>query len=73
MLIANPIYDTTLNYLRDNPEIAKSIRRQLELEELAYRDYDNIFGRLERQLEQKNKALEEKDKLITELMKKLGK
>ncbi|MDQ1351600.1 MAG: hypothetical protein QG657_1905 [Acidobacteriota bacterium] len=58
----------------------KELLRQLEVEEMAYREYDSTIGRFERQLEQKemaliehkqtiekkDKALEEKDKALEE-------
>jgi hypothetical protein len=44
----------------------KELLRQLEVEEMAYREYDSTFGRFERQLEQNQKTIHEKDRLISE-------
>jgi hypothetical protein len=51
----------------------KELLQQLDLEEMALREFESTIGRLEKELEQKDKALEEKEKYIKELLKKLGK
>jgi hypothetical protein len=52
--------------------------RLLDLEEMAQREYENAFGVMERKmaiqeeiLTENKKALDEKEKLIRELLKKL--
>ncbi len=58
----------------------KDLLRQLELEEMAYREYDSTIGMLERKLGEKEQELnenkrtiEEKNQYIAELLKKLEK
>jgi hypothetical protein len=62
MLIANPT-----NRIHEIRELL----HQLEVEEMAHREYDSTFGRFERQLEQNQKTIHEKDQYISELLKRL--
>ncbi|MCX6581116.1 MAG: hypothetical protein NT166_13135 [Candidatus Aminicenantes bacterium] len=50
----------------------KELLRQLEVEEMAHREYDSTFGRFERQLEQKEKTIHEKDRVIGEKEQVIG-
>ncbi len=44
----------------------KEFLRQLELEEMAQREYENAFGKLERKLQQREKEVEQRDRIICE-------
>jgi predicted RNase H-like nuclease (RuvC/YqgF family) len=44
---------------------------QMEMEELAQHEYETAFAPLERKIEKHEKTIEEKDKYISELLKKL--
>jgi hypothetical protein len=44
----------------------KELLHQLDLEEMALREFESTVGRLEKKLEQKDKTIEEKDKTIEE-------
>ncbi|HLP47329.1 MAG TPA: hypothetical protein VK469_15365 [Candidatus Kapabacteria bacterium] len=42
----------------------KELLEQLEMEEMAIREYENSLGKLEQKLQQKDKVIEDKDKVI---------
>jgi hypothetical protein len=56
----------------------KELLEQIEMEEMAVREYECSLGKLEKKLQQKemiieekDKTIEEKDRLIKELLKRL--